>query len=55
MTSMRFAIGCLSGGALFLALPSGFCAPIPEDCQIGGFAIGCQAYTFTRFTLLRGV
>ncbi len=24
---------------------------IPEDCKTGGFFIGCQAYTFNRFTV----
>jgi sugar phosphate isomerase/epimerase len=55
MTSIRFAICCLTGSALLMALPSGSCAPIPEDCLIGGFAIGCQAYTFTRFTLFEAM
>jgi sugar phosphate isomerase/epimerase len=30
-------------------------APIPDDCLTGGFAIGCQAYTFTRFTLFEAI
>jgi len=30
-------------------------APIPDDTKIGGFAIGCQAYTFNRFTAFEAV
>ena len=30
-------------------------APIPEDCLTGGFAIGCQAYTFNRFTFFEAI
>ena len=55
MNPMRFTLSCLTGSALFLALPSGFSAPIPQDCLTGGFAIGCQAYTFTRFTLFEAI
>ncbi|MEW6304344.1 MAG: sugar phosphate isomerase/epimerase [Verrucomicrobiota bacterium] len=28
---------------------------IPDDCKIGGFAIGCQAYSFNRFTLFEAI
>ena len=30
-------------------------APIPDDCRIGGFAIGCQAYTFNRFSVFEAI
>src|SRR6266540_5248806 len=30
-------------------------APIPEDCKIGGFALGCQAYTFKNFSAFEAV
>lgn len=43
------------GGALLLAPVLSFSAPIPEDCLTGGFAIGCQAYTFNRFTLFEAI
>ena len=29
--------------------------PIPEDAKIGGFAVGCQAYTFNRFTAYEAI
>lgn len=28
---------------------------IPEECKTGGFAIGCQAYTFNRFTVFEAI
>ena len=28
---------------------------IPEECKSGGFFIGCQAYTFNRFTLFEAI
>jgi sugar phosphate isomerase/epimerase len=30
-------------------------APIPEECQTGGFAIGCQAYSFNRFSAFEAI
>ncbi len=29
--------------------------PIPEDARVGGFAIGCQAYSFNRFSLFEAI
>ena len=30
-------------------------APIPESCHVGGFAVGCQAYTFKNFTAFEAI
>jgi sugar phosphate isomerase/epimerase len=30
-------------------------APIPEDCKTGGFAVGCQAWTFKNFTAVEAI
>jgi sugar phosphate isomerase/epimerase len=30
-------------------------APIPDSCKIGGFAVGCQAYSFNRFTVFEAI
>lgn len=46
-----------------LALACGFClagfssqaTPIPENCQTGGLALGCQAWTFKEFTVLEAI
>ncbi|HOW65389.1 MAG TPA: sugar phosphate isomerase/epimerase [Candidatus Paceibacterota bacterium] len=36
--------------------PTQLCSdPIPADCRTGGFAIGCQAYTFNRFTFFEAI
>ncbi len=32
-----------------------FAAPIPDDCKIGGFAVGCQAWTFNNFTVMEAI
>lgn len=29
--------------------------PIPDDCKMGGLAVGCQAYTFNRFSAFEAV
>ncbi|MEO7297984.1 MAG: sugar phosphate isomerase/epimerase [Verrucomicrobiota bacterium] len=39
----------------------GFCfnllaaSPLPDSCKIGGFALGCQAYSFNRYTLFEAI
>jgi sugar phosphate isomerase/epimerase len=30
-------------------------APIPDDAKISGFALGCQAYTFNRFSVFEAI
>ena len=32
-----------------------FATPIPDDCLTGGFAIGCQAWTFNRFSVMEAI
>ncbi|MEJ0090693.1 MAG: sugar phosphate isomerase/epimerase family protein [Limisphaerales bacterium] len=29
--------------------------PIPADCQTGGFALGCQAWTFNNYTVMEAI
>ena len=38
-----------------LALPVFAADPIPENLKQGGFAIGCQAWTFNRFTVFEAI
>jgi sugar phosphate isomerase/epimerase len=45
-------LGCAS---LTLVLSTRAETKIPEDCRIGGFFIGCQAYTFNRFTVFEAI
>lgn len=32
-----------------------FAAPIPEGCQTGGIALGCQAWTFKEYSVLEAI
>jgi sugar phosphate isomerase/epimerase len=51
MRNILFSIGVLLlAGSVGLGAAS-----IPDECLIGGFAIGCQAYTFNRFTLFEAI
>ena len=34
---------------------AGFAAPIPDDCKTGGFALGCQAWTFHTFSVMEAI
>ncbi len=40
--------------AVLAALPAS-AAPIPDDARINGFAIGCQAYSFNRFSVFEAI
>ncbi len=41
--------------AMALSLPSVLAQAIPDNFKTGGFAIGCQAYTFNRFTVFEAI
>ena len=43
------AVGLSSAGS------TGQAGPIPADCRTGGFALGCQAWTFREFTVLDAI
>src|SRR6476660_4076865 len=53
----------LSMGSLSAALSLAFtstsiaqhASKIPDDAKISGFAVGCQAYTFNRFTVFEAI
>jgi sugar phosphate isomerase/epimerase len=45
----------LAAGAVFLTVSSALAVPIPEECQTGGFALGCQAWTFKNFTVFEAI
>ena len=38
-----------------LCAASTFATPIPESCQTGGFAVGCQAWTFNHFSVFEAI
>src|SRR6478672_12027177 len=44
---------CLAG--FIAAVPSRGENRLPNSCKISGFAIGCQAYTFNRFTAFEAI
>jgi sugar phosphate isomerase/epimerase len=35
--------------------PVAFGVPIPDDCKVGAFVVGCQAYTFNRFSAFEAI
>jgi len=41
--------------ALCLAGFPAMATPIPDTCLTGGFAIGCQSWTFNRFTVMEAI
>ncbi|MBU6410491.1 MAG: sugar phosphate isomerase/epimerase, partial [Verrucomicrobia bacterium] len=45
----------LFAAGLWLAGATASATPIPEDCRIGGFALGCQSWTFNHFTVLEAI
>jgi sugar phosphate isomerase/epimerase len=47
--------GALAVAATMLAPTQFQAAPIPEENKIGGIAIGCQAYTFNRFSAFEAI
>jgi len=53
-TRFSFLCGILAG---FLCVHTFAAAaePIPEDCKQGGFAIGCQAWSFNKYTVFEAI
>src|SRR5436853_3336985 len=45
----RASLALLAAGVLAQA------APIPDEYKVNGFAIGCQAYTFNRFSAFEAI
>ena len=40
---------------IWAAAPTSQAEPIPDEYRVGGVAIGCQAYTFNRFTVFEAI
>lgn len=57
MISTRTMSRCLAVAALAAStlMPRAQAAPIPEEYKQGGFAIGCQAYSFNRYTSFEAI
>lgn len=52
-TKSMLSLALTSG--ILLAAFTGFSAPIPDDCKIGGFALGCQAWTFNNYSVMEAI
>lgn len=58
MTTAGLVPRALAGAALLTGLTTMMThaqTPIPDQYKTGGFAIGCQAYTFNRFTAFEAI
>lgn len=55
ISTFRMFHGALAVAATMLAPTQFHAAPIPEENKIGGIAIGCQAYTFNRFSAFEAI
>lgn len=56
MKIFRSTVGGLGLAILLHAgIQSALAAPIPDECKVGDFFIGSQAYTFNRFTVLEAI
>ena len=48
------AIVALMGGSV-ISMAASSKSPLTEETKIGGFALGCQAYTFNRFSVFEAI
>jgi sugar phosphate isomerase/epimerase len=54
MTNTQFICTLTLGGIALITTPL-VAAPIPDEAKIGGFAVGCQAWTFNRFSVFEAI
>ena len=50
---MKIILSVLTAMAFVLTVHAG--KKLPKSCEVGGFALGCQAYTFNRFTAFEAI
>jgi len=55
MTPKSFALRFYATLAMLLISATGSAGKIPEEYRIGSFAMGCQAYTFNRFSVFEAI
>ena len=55
MTSSLKTITCSLAATAALLAVAAVASPIPDDCKMSGFAVGCQAYTFNKFSAFEAV
>jgi hypothetical protein len=52
---MKFLLTTTMALALSAALTPTRAASFPDELKTGGFALGCQAYTFNRFSVFEAI
>src|SRR5436309_2682605 len=56
MSTLHFCRAATLSLSLLTAFPHHlFSAGIPDEAKIGGFGLGCQAYTFNRFSVFEAI
>jgi sugar phosphate isomerase/epimerase len=55
MTTQSFALNLCVALSSVLAAANVSAEKIPDEYKIGGFALGCQAYTFNRFSVFEAI
>jgi len=45
----------LTTGVLIMSTAAAGARPIPEECKQNGFAVGCQAYSFNRYSVMEAI
>src|SRR5579863_877520 len=45
----------IAGCVFCLSQAAVLATPIPDDCRTGGFALGCQAWTFKEYSVLEAI
>lgn len=53
--SLTSKLSLVAAASVALTVNSPAQPKIPDECKTGGFAIGCQAYTFNRFTAFEAI
>ncbi len=55
MTAKSLSLNLCVGLTTLLATGTVSAEKIPDEYKIGGFALGCQAYTFNRFSVFEAI
>ena len=45
----------VAGCVFWISQAAAPASPIPDDCRTGGFALGCQAWTFKEFSVMEAI
>jgi hypothetical protein len=55
MKKYSITVSLTTLASVLLIARAGFAAPIPDDCKTGGFALGCQAWTFHNYSVMEAI